>query len=85
MGEGAIHKWEDGFPEMSNYTEDFKAWIDHIFINQNGLTLTALKKMPTIEDCSAYIGFPCDDFPSDHLPIGIEVDFKSEVEQFDYQ
>lgn len=33
LGEGALDKWEDGFPEMSNYTKDFKAWIDHIFIN----------------------------------------------------
>jgi mRNA deadenylase 3'-5' endonuclease subunit Ccr4 len=46
-GLGSVEKWEDGFPEISNYTEDFKAFIDHIFINTNGIELIALKEMPT--------------------------------------
>lgn len=81
LGEGALDKWEDGFPEMSNYTKDFKAWIDHIFINQNGMELVSLKEMPTIDQCKAYPGFPCDDFPSDHLPICIEIVFKESTPQ----
>ena len=49
LGDGAIEKWEDGFPEMSNYTPDFKAWIDHILISRNGMRLISLKEMPTTE------------------------------------
>ena len=49
LSEGELTSWEDGFPEMSNYTEDFKAWIDHIIISQNNLELVSLKEIPTIQ------------------------------------
>jgi len=49
LGPGAIERWEDGFPEMTNFTEDFKALIDHIVISTNGMELVALKELPTVK------------------------------------
>jgi hypothetical protein len=45
------------------------------------MDLVSLKKMPTLEELSkcGYIGFPCDDFPSDHLPLCFDLVLKSHV------
>lgn len=81
LGQGAIERWEDGFPEMTNFTEDFKALIDHIVISTNGMKLVALKELPTVKQAEefGYIGFPCDEFPSDHIPLCAELVLKSHV------
>lgn len=65
----------EGYPDVSNYTFGFKSMIDHIFYSGRTLKLTAIKKMPNFEDLENYVGFPCEHFPSDHLPIGVELDY----------
>jgi mRNA deadenylase 3'-5' endonuclease subunit Ccr4 len=60
------------FPEVTNYTLDFKDTLDHILIGR-GLELVAFKTLPTKEDLKLVPGFPCVLFPSDHLPLVVDV------------
>jgi CCR4-NOT transcription complex subunit 6 len=64
-----------GHPEFSNYTSDFKGFIDYIFCSDELLT-TSLGRLPSRKDLKNVIGIPNQDFPSDHLPLTAEIGFK---------
>lgn len=62
------------FPDFSNFTESFKGFIDHIYLRKCDFDVVGLKLLPEIQDFDGVTrGCPYDDFPSDHLPIGVEV------------
>jgi len=71
-----IGGWFNGFPEYTNYCDDFKETIDHIFISNDSFHVSAILRIPTIKDIQDYQGIPCEEFPSDHFMIGAEFSYK---------
>lgn len=72
--EGDIEDYEKGFPDFSNYTEGFKGFLDHILVKKGDFEIFGLKRLPSFEDIKGVTkGLPYDEFPSDHLPIGVEL------------
>ena len=69
--EALSHGEDDiGFPDMTNFTETFRETLDHLLFNNDGFELYGLLDVPCLKQCGKHQGFPCEDFPSDHLPIG---------------
>lgn len=67
-----------GYPEFSNYTQTFKDFIDHIFLNFSAFPqIQSIKRLPTILEVEAVqpsiLGFPNEVFPSDHFALGVDV------------
>lgn len=56
----------------TNYTNDFKGWLDHIFwydTPELPLELDAVVKLPTNEVLSEEVALPNSKFGSDHIPV----------------
>jgi mRNA deadenylase 3'-5' endonuclease subunit Ccr4 len=71
-GEDIKELENDGHPEFTNYTENFKGTLDHFFISST-IGVVNLQKVPTLEEVKPFKGFPCDLYPSDHVSISIDI------------
>ena len=60
---------DDTMPPYTNYKKKFKALLDHIFYNEEGLTLLQLLETPAESELSEYGELPSVKFPSDHIRI----------------
>ena len=70
-------KYECSHPEFTNYTEKFKGTIDYIFykdFQENNIKVRRVLNIPK----SSVLGDGCPNniFPSDHLPIIADFDYK---------
>lgn len=64
-----------GYPLYSNYTKEFKALLDYIFVEENKFDVVAVGPQPTEEVLSENCAIPSAVFPSDHLSIVVDVAF----------
>ena len=56
-------------PPYTNYTVNFKGTLDHIFYNEEALTLLQLLDIPTESELIKDKAIPSLKYPSDHLRI----------------
>ena len=56
-------------PKFTNYTENFKGTLDHIFYNKDRLEVTHLLEIPDVSQAGRDKGLPSLLFPSDHVRI----------------
>ena len=59
---------DQGFPDFTNYTPDFKETIDHILCTTH-FSVECLGKVPGFHELKGIKGLPNEFFPSDHLPL----------------
>lgn len=72
----AYSNYLDGrYPEFSNYTQDYKGFIDHILYTDE-IEVKEIGKLPSFEDFEDVVGIPNADHPSDHLPLVASFYFK---------
>ena len=57
------------FPKFTNYTENFKGTLDHIFYNKDRLEVTHLLETPEELQLVREKGLPSTLYPSDHVRI----------------
>ena len=59
---------DQGHPEFTNYTQDFKGCLDYILFTDE-LEVKELGKVPGYNDFYGIVGIPNHEYPSDHLPV----------------
>ncbi|KAK9462530.1 Endonuclease/exonuclease/phosphatase [Lipomyces oligophaga] len=62
--------------QFTNCTPTFTEVIDYVFYSTNNLSVTGLMGEPDKEYMSKVIGLPNPHFPSDHLPLLVEMQFE---------
>nr|XP_023019756.1 2',5'-phosphodiesterase 12-like [Leptinotarsa decemlineata] len=65
-----------GTPKFTNYTKDFKGCLDYIFIESEKLKVRQVIPMTEEEELAKHEGLPNEYFPSDHLPLVVDLKFK---------
>ena len=58
-----------GTTSLTNYTADFKAVLDYIFIDSDHLDVDRLIPLPSLEELAEFVALPSAYFPSDHLAL----------------
>ncbi|XP_066261670.1 2',5'-phosphodiesterase 12-like isoform X1 [Euwallacea similis] len=66
-----------GTPKYTNYTKDYKGCLDYIFVDALKFSVIRQIPVPTAEELKQYVGLPNEVYPSDHLSLVVELDFKS--------
>lgn len=66
------------YPPYTNYTDNFKAVIDHLLYNKNSVYVRKILKLPSTKEIGT-TGLPNQRYPSDHLPIMGVFGFKSDL------
>ena len=56
-----------GFSTYTNYTANFNAMLDYIFVDSEKLVVRQVIPMPTHEEVTLHTAIPSVVFPSDHL------------------
>ncbi|XP_072936524.1 2',5'-phosphodiesterase 12 [Epargyreus clarus] len=65
-----------GTPEYTNFTEGFADCLDYIFYDTKNLTVAQVIPLPSIEELKANTALPSVVFPSDHIAIVSDLQFK---------
>lgn len=60
----------------TNFTQDFKDVLDYIFIDESVLMVRRSPIFPSVAELSSEIAIPSSTFPSDHVPILCDVNFR---------
>ncbi|CAG9760881.1 unnamed protein product [Ceutorhynchus assimilis] len=66
-----------GTPKYTNYTPDFKGCLDYIFVETHRLATTRVIPVASEKELMKYIGLPNEVYPSDHLSLVVDLQFKS--------
>lgn len=59
---------------FTSYTKEFSDVLDHIFINKNLFVINKL--LSEVDESYHCAGFPSEQFPSDHIPLVVELSYK---------
>ncbi|CAG9825169.1 unnamed protein product [Phaedon cochleariae] len=62
--------------KYTNYTPDYKGCLDYIFIENGKLSIENVVPLPDEEELSKHEGLPNKYYPSDHLPLVVDLKFK---------
>ena len=65
-----------GTEECTNYTKDFKAVLDYIFIDSDHLTVERTVPLPPVNELMEFVALPSVYFPSDHLALVADLKWK---------
>lgn len=65
-----------GTPQFTNYTVGFKACLDYIFYQSDKFNVTKIVETPEEAELSVHLAIPSVVFPSDHIAIVSELEFK---------
>ncbi|XP_026487733.2 2',5'-phosphodiesterase 12 [Vanessa tameamea] len=65
-----------GTPQYTNYTEGFADCLDYIFYEKNNLKVEQVIPFPSIEELKTHTALPSIVFPSDHISIIADFQFK---------
>ncbi|KAK9476781.1 Endonuclease/exonuclease/phosphatase [Lipomyces japonicus] len=65
-----------GEPSFTNWTPGFTDTIDYIFASSNNLTINGVIGEPDKEYMSKVVGFPTPHFPSDHISLFAQLQFR---------
>jgi mRNA deadenylase 3'-5' endonuclease subunit Ccr4 len=69
-----------GYPTYSNFTVDFQDLLDYIYVSSDlfaGPESISPLPLPSYDILTENTAIPSECFPSDHLPIAVDVHFKS--------
>ncbi|KAK9888902.1 hypothetical protein WA026_001123 [Henosepilachna vigintioctopunctata] len=67
-----------GTPKYTNYTDDFKSCLDYIFIQEKKIEVKQIIPLPE-EELEQYIGLPNEVYPSDHVALVVDLQFKDQI------
>jgi 2',5'-phosphodiesterase len=62
-----------GYPEVTNYTGDFKDLLDYIFIESDSFGIIRCTPFPTEDTLTKHIALPSKQFPSDHIALCVDL------------
>ncbi|CAE7902474.1 Pde12 [Symbiodinium microadriaticum] len=62
--------------EVTNFTRDFQECLDYILIDRRCLRVARRFPAPSLEALRRHTALPSPEFPSDHIPVFAEIDFK---------
>ena len=65
-----------GTSDLTNYTADFKAVLDYIFIDSGQLSVDRVISTPSVEEMSEFVALPSVYFPSDHVALVADLKWK---------
>jgi len=65
-----------GTPQYTNYTQGFKDCLDYIWIDKTKLEVSQVVPFPSEEELSLHTALPNIVFPSDHIPVIVDLKFK---------
>ncbi|XP_061378254.1 2',5'-phosphodiesterase 12 isoform X2 [Danaus plexippus] len=65
-----------GTPKYTNFTQGFAECIDYIFYEKNNLSVNQVIPLPNEEELKAHIALPSVVFPSDHIALVSDLEFK---------
>ena len=65
-----------GQPKFTNYTQGFKDCLDYVWIDKKNLSVSQVVPFPSEEELSQYIALPNIVFPSDHIPVVVDLKFQ---------
>lgn len=68
-----------GYPECTNYTQDFRDTLDYIFVNQEFFDVIRIAELPSLEclNNEENGALPTSQYPSDHLSLLVDIIIKS--------
>ncbi len=66
----------ESYRYYTNYTADFKDILDYIYIDSDNLTPLLVHPFPSEAELSRAIAIPSDIFPSDHIAIVTDLQYK---------
>ncbi|XP_064646518.1 2',5'-phosphodiesterase 12-like [Lineus longissimus] len=67
-----------GTPDFTNYTGGFQDCLDYVFIDKSKLDVTQVVPLPSLEEVTQYVALPNVVFPSDHLALVCDVQWKKD-------
>ena len=65
-----------GYPKYTNYTLGFKDCLDYIWIERDAMEVKQVVPFPSDEELSMHVALPNIVFPSDHVPVIVDLKFK---------
>lgn len=65
-----------GCPEFTNYTVGFSACLDYIFYQTDKLKVSQVVPFPTTDELKAHMAIPSIVFPSDHIALIADLEWK---------
>ena len=65
-----------GYPKYTNYTQGFKDCLDYVWIEKEALEVKQVVPFPSDEELSLHVALPNIVFPSDHVPVIVDLQFK---------
>ncbi|XP_042861994.1 2',5'-phosphodiesterase 12-like [Penaeus japonicus] len=66
-----------GCPEYTNYTVGFNGCLDYIFYQNDKFSVKQVIPMPTHEEVTEHIALPSVTFPSDHIALVADLEYKA--------
>ena len=64
-----------GTPQFTNYTMGFKDCLDYIWVDKTKLSVSQVVPFPSEEELSLHTALPNIVFPSDHIPLIVDLKF----------
>eukprot|EP01035_Chromulina_nebulosa_P018966 gene18966-24776_t len=65
-----------GYPKYTNFTAGFKDTLDYIYVSANDFTVVTIAPFPNDTELGAYTALPSPLYPSDHMSIAVDIEFK---------
>jgi len=65
-----------GLPEYTNYTADFKDTLDYVMVSHHCFDVIRVAPFPTENVLSEHVALPSEVFPSDHIAVAVDVEWK---------
>ncbi|XP_042209769.1 uncharacterized protein LOC121857726 isoform X2 [Homarus americanus] len=65
-----------GCPPYTTYTSSFHGCLDYIFYQTKEFTVKQVVPMPTLEEVTQHGALPSITFPSDHIPLIVDLEFR---------
>ena len=65
-----------GYPKYTNYTQGFKDCLDYVWIEKDAVEVKQVVPFPSEEELAMHTALPNIVFPSDHVPIIVDLQFK---------
>ena len=65
-----------GTPDYTNFVSAFHGCLDYIYIDSDELEVSKVIPLPDHEDILKYTALPNEAFPSDHLALVCDVNWK---------
>lgn len=65
-----------GYPIYSNYTVAFKDLLDYIYVEEGVFETIRVAPFPSEDELSRDVALPSRVFPSDHMPIAVDIRWK---------